>query len=135
MKKSKVIFIVDNFTDFENNTREVIMAAVSSEIDGVVTSAPLDELVISEDEIVKEVRLGISVRRGEDEFDIEKGKQIAMGKALKEKSCFGKIFVTDKGFINNAVVEAFLRQEMAFFKQNPGKYLAGYDRNKKAYLA
>lgn len=131
MKNSKVVFALGSFTDYAGEEREVVMAAVSSEIEGEVTSTPIDSFVVSQEEIVKELRLGVSVRRPNDVNDIELAKTIAVGKAMKDKSCAGKMFVTNKGFINTYVVSAFLEQEMEYFKNNPGKYLAGYDKDKK----
>ena len=52
--------------------------------------------------------------------NVELSKIIAEGKAIKEKSCIGKLYSTEKGFINGTVVQALLDQELAFFKQNPG---------------
>lgn len=37
------------------------------------------------------------------------------------------------GLINRGVVNALLDQEVAFFKQCPGKYLKGYDTAKAIY--
>ena len=59
--------------------------------------------------------------------------KIALGKALKmldapEKRTGKIIAVSDKGLVNSAVVDAILDQEAAYFKRNPGSYIAGYDK-------
>lgn len=133
----RIVYKVDYFTDFTGDKRQVIMAAVSSEKDILaiedITSENNFSHWFNEDQIVKEVRLGVSVQNPRDENNVELGKIIAAGKARKDKSCFGKLFSTDKGFINHKLIDAFLDQEMEYFKQNPGKYIKGYNKDKELY--
>jgi len=131
----KVVYKVENFVDFTGKTREFIFAAVSLEI----TNDDFGSLVVdftedSEKEVKKVLRIGVSVQNSKDEVNTELGKHIAYGKAMKDKSCFSKLYSTDKGLINRTVVEAVLEQESKFFKDNPGKYLKGYNKDKEAYL-
>lgn len=127
--KKRVVFKVGKFVDFTGKEREVVFAAVSQELEDTTA----DTWTTCED-LFKEVRIGISVQNPKDDVvNTELGKIIAEGKALKEKSCFGKLFATDKGFINKTVVDALLSQEVDYFKQNPGKYLAGYNKDKELY--
>ena len=74
---------------------------------------------------------GVSVCQPEDEFDENMGVQIALGKARKLHN--HALYSTDPGLINRGVVNALLDQEVAFFKQCPGKYLKGYDTAKAIY--
>lgn len=128
----KVVHKIDTFVDFTGKTRQVIMAAVSAEINGY-TSVSNGHWMDYTD-VIKEVRLGVSVQSPADrEENTELGKIIAIGKAKKDKSCRGKLFSTDKGFINTKLVSAFLDQEMEYFKQNPGKYIKGYDKDKELW--
>lgn len=39
----------------------------------------------------------------------------------------------DAGLINETMVKALLQQEAEYFKVNPGRYLAGYDRDAEKY--
>ena len=59
--------------------------------------------------------------------------KIAEGKARKEKSRVGTLLSTSKGMINTKVVEALLEQELEYFKQNPGVYIKGYNRDKELF--
>lgn len=130
----KVVFKVDKFTDFAGKQREVIFAAVSQDFEGYVVD--YNDEWGDDIDVVKEVRIGISAQNPKDDVvKTELGKVIAQGKAIKDKSCFGKIYSTDKGFINKTMVDALLEQEVSYFKQNPGKYLAGYNRDKALFLA
>ena len=77
------------------------------------------------------VALSQEVCQPEDEFDENMGVQIALGKARKLHN--HALYSTDPGLINRGVVNALLDQEVAFFKQCPGKYLKGYDTAKAIY--
>lgn len=129
----KKVFKVDSFVDFSGQSRQVVMAAISQEIDDLTVHG--NELWYNPVYLIKVLKLGIAVQSPKDLVaNVELGKVIAEGKALKNKSCIGKIYSTEKGFINTRVVEALLDQEMDFFKQNPGKYIKGYDKDKELYL-
>lgn len=139
----KVVYKVGKFTDYAGNQREVIFAAVSIDL-----TKKSREVLIKIDEsnegvdifdvefelIPKELRLGVAVQNIGDVANTELGKKIAYGKAMKEKSCFSKMYVTDKGLINKTVVDAILEQEFQYFQSNPGKYLKGYNHSKELYL-
>lgn len=129
MKKEKVVYRVDKFVDYAGITREFIFAAVS-----ILTESSDVIDFTSNKEVVKEVRLGVSVQRAGDLVKTELGKSIAYGKAMKDKSCVGKLYSTDKGMINATLVNALLEQEAEYFKNRPGKYLASYDKDMKNWL-
>lgn len=124
--KERVEYRIDSFTDYANIERKFIMAAVSQEVDAVIT----DSDVVHCDG-VKKLSIGVAICNPEDEFNEEVGKTIALGKARKgNKHAF---YSTDPGLINRGVVNALLDQEVAFFKQCPGKYIAGYNTAKEVY--
>lgn len=116
-KKKVQVFKVDSFVDFENKTRQFVMAAVSLE------SKETNEKVVS---------IGISVCNAEDTFNEELGKTIASGKAVKKWE--HAIIANDRGMLSASIINALLDQEVKYFKSNPGRYLAGYDRQKEKYL-
>lgn len=120
--KERVEYRIDSFTDYANIERKFIMAAVSQEVDAVITDYS---------DGVKKLSIGVAICNPEDEFNEEVGKTIALGKARKgNKHAF---YSTDPGLINRGVVNALLDQEVAFFKQCPGKYIAGYNTAKEVY--
>ena len=128
----KKVFKVGKFVDFAGIEREVIFAAISQELS---QGEFFNWSTAEGGDLVKEIRIGVSVQSFKDPIvKTELGKIIAEGKALKEKSCVGKLFSTQKGFINSTVVEALLNQELNFFKQNPGKYIKGYNKDKELFL-
>ena len=125
----KVVFKLGKFTDFRGEIREVIFCAVSQDLIGkyVYVSGAYSE-------IPKVVRIGVSIRNSEDEFDEELGKIIALGKAKKDKTCVGKLYSTNKGMINTLMIDGLLEQELNYFQNNPGKYIKGYDQQKDKYF-
>lgn len=128
--KDRVIFKVGEFTDFSGKTRQVIFCAVSTK----VYSSGYDDNYNSY-ETTKSLYLGVSVQNPNDSVaDPILGMKIAEGKARKEKSRVGTLLSTSKGMINTKVVEALLEQELEYFKQNPGVYIKGYNRDKELFL-
>lgn len=142
--KEKVASITKTFTDYEGNVRNFTIAAVSSVLEEPTIVMDVNKAIgeiygekteLEFDGIQKALYLGVSVQRPNDDFDLELGVKIAIGKAVKEKSRFATLYSTDLGLINSKMVAALLEQEAEFFISNPGKYLAGYNKDKAKYLA
>ena len=100
----KVEYIVDSFKDFTGEERQFVMAAVS---------------LHGEPEVYIE----------EDGEPID--KTIAEGKAMKYRNHAS--YAVDAGLINEAMVKALLQPEAEYSKANPGRYLAGYDKDAEKY--
>lgn len=115
----KVQYITGQFVDYKGDTRKYVMAAVSFN-----TSYAEDYL--------KCVSIGVSACLPEDEFNLELGKRIAYGKALKNTK--HRLYTQDFGMINEAVVTALLTQEKTYFESNPAYYLKGYEDKQNKYL-
>lgn len=149
--KEVIVTKAGEFTDYQGVKRQYIMAAISMPASKVVmTEEQLDNFADAaleangedfdfdyEEDIVKQVNLGISVvnydhKGGIDKFDEELGKVIAVGKARKKP--VGTYFVNRPGLINDTVVSAILAQEMKYFEQNPGSILAGYNDARDKFL-
>lgn len=126
MKRTE--YIVGTFTDFTDTERQFVMAAVSIH-DETFINIEEDYCDIDNDE--KVLSIGISVCRPKDEFNEVLGKRIAEGKATKYRN--HALYTTDAGLINETVVKALLMQEADYFKVNPGRYLAGYDKDAAKY--
>lgn len=146
----KPVYRIDRFVDFNGVEREFIIAAVSIDVIKDCEDKKYDEVYINlgncqDDYYIaspKLLLLGIAIRNANDKYDEERGMKIALGKALKmldapEKRTGKIIAVSDKGLVNSAVVDAILDQEAAYFKRNPGSYIAGYDKQarKKQYYS
>lgn len=124
----KVEYIVDSFKDYTGVERKFVMAAVSLHNEYSVDIAEDMEPIDNDHKILS---IGVSVCRPSDTFDEELGKRIAEGKATKYRD--HAIYAVDAGLINDKVVRALLSQESEYFKSNPGRYLAGYDKDAEKY--
>lgn len=119
--KEKVVFKQDQFVDFKGNTRNFCFCAISTVMD------------FGNPEInMKRLDIGISIQNEADVYNPSIGKIIAEGKARK-KPC-GTIISSNIGMINTKVVSALLEQESEYFKENPGKYIAGYNNARDKHL-
>lgn len=117
--KKRVVYKVGVFEDFSGVERQVVLCAVSTP---ETTSTH------------KFLSIGVAVQSPCDEIRNEElAKKIALGKA--EKRPVGELITTNPGMINTKVVDALLEQELKYFKENPGKYLAGYNKDKQLYMS
>ena len=108
--KERVEYRVDSFVDFTGMERKFVMVALSQEVCAEIDP---DTENWDEDALLSDKCLSIG------------------GKARKLHN--HALYSTDPGLINRGVVNALLDQEVAFFKQCPGKYLKGYDTAKAIY--
>lgn len=118
----KVEYIVDSFKDFTGEERKFVMAAVSLHGEPEVYIEEDDEPV---DNDMKVLSIGVSVCRPDDEFNE------TLGKTTRYRN--HALYAVDAGLINETMVKALLQQEAEYFKVNPGRYLAGYDRDAEKY--
>ena len=124
----KVEFIVDSFVDYTGIERKFIMAAVSISYGPDVYIEENGKPIGNDQKVLS---IGVSVCRPTDEFDEALGKRIAEGKATKYRD--HALYAVDAGLINDKMVKALLEQEAEYFKSNPGRYLAGYDKDAQKY--
>jgi hypothetical protein len=108
-------FVSDYFTDYSGMKRRVTFCGV-----------------LEKDFGYSYLNIGVAVQYPGDKDSEELGRIIAFGKANKYKSriasfeCSGHVIpLTPK------IVDSILEQELVFFKNNPGKYLKGYDKSAK----
>lgn len=113
---NKVEYHIGTFKDYTGTDRKFVMAAVS---------------IKPERYAYKALSVGVAVCRPEDEFDEELGKQIAYGKAMKDLS--HRILSFDPGYITHDVAVNVLKAAVKQFVDNPGIYLAGYNRDAAKY--
>lgn len=124
----KVEYIVDSFVDYTGKERKFVMAAVSIHNEYCIDIKEDEDTVLNDHKILS---IGVSVCRPSDEFNEALGKRIAEGKATKYRD--HALYAVDAGLINDKVVKALLEQEAEYFKINPGRYLAGYDKDAQKY--
>ena len=126
--KQKVEVLKDSFTDFAGKVHYYIMAAVSEEVDAYVSYN--DDY--NGQDCAKGLKFGISICNPDDVYVEEVGMRKAIGKAKNANSY--ALLSSELGQINTKLVQAFLQQESEFFKNNPEKYIKGYNEQKEKYL-
>lgn len=122
--KRKPEFIEGTFIDYKGDEREYTICALSCPIEEGDDSASDTE--------VKQLRLGIAVRRDGDEYVRGIGMTEAERKA--KENPFTILRADTCGVINSTMVQAVLEQEAEFFERNPGKYLAAYKADAERYF-
>lgn len=124
----KVEYIMGSFKDFTGMERKFVMAAVSLYGKPEVYIEEDNEPIFND---MKVLSIGVSVCRPNDKFNENLGRIIAEGKAIKYRN--HALYTTDAGLINETMITALLQQEAEYFKTNPGRYLAGYDKDAEKY--
>lgn len=141
MKQDIETYLIDSFIDFEgkehkfvacalsqspNNEEETLKIGWVNDYDKMNSSNPLYQ------DVYRLVTIGIAVCNPEDPFNEETGKKIAFNKAANIED-LPRIYTPNKGIITGELVDTFLKQQVRFFKENPGTLIKGYDKAKKAY--
>lgn len=130
----KIEYLCDKFVDYRNKEREFVFAAISIpvKVDVYAYDYPLElKKFPTSHEISKCLAIGMSIRHPDDKYNVEFGKKVAVGKALKGKGKY--LFVDDPGLVNTKMVKALLEQEADYFKRNPESYIAGYTKAAKKW--
>lgn len=110
------IFKSGTFEDYEGRVRRVTICCVPKD-----SCCGYTELLI-----------GVAVQNPKDFDDLELSKVISKGKAIKYKSRCAQIDIDTK-FLNIDLIESILNNIFAQFKNNPGKFLKGYNKDKELY--
>ena len=134
--KSYVEVIKDSFVDYAGKTHHFIIAAISDNLEKTYGDTPI--VVVPQglcSETIgfaeKGIRIGISICNPEDKFDEKVGTLKAIARAKRSNIA---LYASDKGYINTALVRAFLQQEAEYLKNNPEQYITGYEDSKSRYL-
>lgn len=139
MKQDIAVYLTDSFVDFEGKEHQIVACALSQSPETQdLKIGWVDEGIIDEDgdlyhSVYRMVTIGIAICNPIDKYDIETGKRIARHKAENIED-LPRIYTTSKGIITSELVLAFLKQQIRFFKENPGTFIAGYDKAKERFL-
>lgn len=135
----------DVFVDFRGEHHKFMLAAVSMSMEheeSIISEYVEDSKDWSgyhfEDHVVEKVlSMGIAVCHPSDEWNEKKAYLTSTGRARKYRN--RALYATRAGSINTTMVQAWLRQEAEFLKNNPDELIPGYSdllkreekRNKK----
>ena len=128
MCKTRDYFKEASFTDYKGNERKFTVAAIVEDFDKM-------DLWIFHYPERHCVNFGISIVHESDvnKYSPELSKTIAKGKALKEKTCVGIVETQEKFLTKKSIIDAYLDAYVLKMQQNPGKFIAGYDKQKEKF--
>ena len=150
--KEHIEVIKDSFVDYAGRTHHFMLAAVSTvlpykgsqlqntprpieensrikyEVVGQIENTNLEEYL---GDVVKVVRLGLSICNPEDTFNEKAG---ALKATARAKSAEPALYSSTTGFINSKVIKALLEQEAEYLKNNPENFIKGYNEMKQRFL-
>ena len=142
MKQDIATYLVDSFVDYAGKEHGIVACALSqspeNEEDSVLKVGWVDKtdrLYVDAHlchDVYRLVTIGIAICNPEDEFDVERGKNIAYNKAANIEN-LPRIYTPNKGVITKEIVDTFLKQQVKFVKENPERVIKGYVEAKKAY--
>ena len=123
----------DSFIDFRGQEHKFMLAAVSMSMEheeSIISEYVEDPKDWSEyhfeDHVAEKVlSMGIAVCHPSDEWNEKKAYLTATGRARKYRN--RALYATKAGSINTTMVQAWLRQEAEFLKNNPEELIPGYD--------
>lgn len=134
----RVELLEDSFVDFEGKEHRFLIAAISipviadgSEYENDPNEVYLSHLSHEVIEFPKVLSLGISICNPCDKWNPRIAYQMATGRARKHRD--HALYVTEPGLINTKMVQALLKQEAEYIKNNPEKVIEGYLERKKRW--
>jgi len=77
----------------------------------------------NENKVLKELSIGLSITNPTDKYNVEKGTQIAEGRALKPNKQIMTLSTESRGALGREMVYAILYQQIDFIKKNPGLFM------------
>ena len=151
--KERINHLVDSFVDYKGAEHKFVIVAVSQilpkvneELEhpekGYVGCEVFYEVNVYLDEygtleymghVGKVLKLGIAICNPEDKFNEKTGYYKALGRARNSK-CVLYADEKNPGIINSTMVEALLKQEAEYIKNNPAKYIKGYKEAEEKYI-
>jgi hypothetical protein len=127
--KEYVQTISDFFTDPAGQVHHFTIAAITVEVDAVVDGtydhSPYCDQDWIDHDVTKGVKIGISICNPSDKYDLERGVEIATGRARKKNNF--AFFITELGFVSDELVETFLEREANYLINNPERYIVNYN--------
>lgn len=143
MKQDIATYKIDSFIDYAGNEHKIVACALSEspkndtyrlKVGWIDDINILDTKDILNHEIYRMVSIGIAICNPTDAYDEEAGKKIAYSKASNMENV-PRIYAHSKGIITKELVDAFLDQQVKFFKENPETLIPGYNDAKANYEA
>lgn len=143
MKQDVIEYMVDSFFDYQGLEHKLVACALSqSPYDPYDTLhvAWLDDDYYAKgdsticDRVKRMITIGIAVCNPTDKFDEERGKSLALNKALHCPN-LPRLYATAPGVISTELARSFMKQELEFAKKCPDRLIKGYDEAEARFKA
>lgn len=125
----------DKFTDYAGVEHQFVVAVRKVNLKNYDSEFTNITSFDDDDEVIGEVRtglqVGIAICNPVDEYDENTGILKALGRA-KKAEC--SLYSTFPGQLGKAVMQAYLEQEVQYIKNNPDKYIKGYNEAKEKFF-
>lgn len=134
-KVNNKVVIKDSFVDFEGKTHKFIIAAVKTSLKNEYNDVPeviqsTGIMKISSVEVPIGLKIGVSICNPDDKYDENLGVIKAVGRAIKSNPV---LYALHSGQLGDKLINVFLMQEAEYIKENPEKYIKGYNNAKNNY--
>lgn len=130
------IVIKDKFIDFAGKEHQFVIAAVKVALKDVESGYPI-LIQVSGDistpigEVQVGLKVGISICNPVDKFDEKVGVLKAVARANKSKVA---LYAAHPGQLGKDLIDAYLKQEIKYIKDNPEKFIKGYNDAKARFF-
>lgn len=121
--KDHIEILESSLIDFKGEEHKMILVAISRKF-------PQDIAEVMDCNLKKVLYFGVSICNPGDPYDYNVGVKIAKSRALNSVPI---LYATNAGVINTPMVEALLKQEAEYIKNNPGTFISGYNKAKEDY--
>lgn len=125
--------VIDEFVDFEGKTHKFVIVAVKTNLkDGDYPMVMYIDGDTAEGDISVRtgLKIGISICNPVDRFDERVGIKAALARA-ENADCV--LYSEHPGQLGNDVINAYLKQEAEYVKNNPAKFIRGYKEKQKRF--
>lgn len=126
MNEEKVIYEYGSFIDFKGEEHFITVCALSRSIrrdsEGLCVVNCYSDFVC---DINRVVSVGVSICNPVDTQNFSLGEKIAKNKAMHETA--PTLYTECCGIVTDQLLEALAKQEVEYVKQNPNKFIKGYN--------
>ena len=130
------IVIKDKFIDYAGKEHQFVIAAVKVSLKDSKTGYPIvinfsNGIGESLGDVQAGLKIGISICNPVDKFDEKIGVLKAVARANNSDIA---LYASHPGQLGNDIVDAYIKQEIKYVKENPEKFIKGYADAKERFL-
>ena len=116
--RRKNVHLLDEFVDKDSRTHQFVLC-------GVLTEAFNGNSVHS-----KQLSIGVAIIKSGSDFDLDRGKDLALSRAMRCNSRLGTLTTKDINMLSRSMIKQILKNEAEYIKADPEKYIKMIGRKK-----